>query len=214
MPRVNLQCREFAYPDHTRSKLTPPSVNSRAQRSSGPLCCALLLSLVTTGACVGSGVGIPDAAGNTGDVPTTFEEIELLVFEPMCAVQCHKGGAAPQGLNLEVGRSLDGLVGVSSNEVPGMLRIAPGQPNESYLITKLVPFDARRTGQRMPRNGPPYLTDPQLRALKRWITAGATDDWEDTGELIDAGVADAAPPLDAIQILDAGGADAPPPDAG
>jgi hypothetical protein len=166
---------------------------------------ALLLAiLINMTACVGSGVGIPDAAANSGEVPTTFFELQTVVFDPMCAAQCHRGGAAPKGLSLEPGLALPGLVGVPSTEAPEFLRVNPGNPEDSFLVIKITPNDPRRVGSRMPRNGPPFLTDPQTRALKRWISAGATIDWVDGDEPFDAGVE----PPDGAPI------DASPPDAG
>ena len=64
----------------------------------------------------------------------------------------------------------------------------------------------------MPRVGPP-LSNAQIRAIERWIRAGATEDWVDSDDLIDAGIFDAAPPYDAIPIPDSGSPDAPTPDA-
>jgi len=145
---------------------------------------------------VGSGIGLPDAPGNTGEIPKTYEEIQQVVFEPLCASQCHRGGAAPKGLSLESNRAHANLVGVPSVEVPGLLRVAPGSPEDSYLIVKLAPFDSRRVGARMPRNGPPFITNAQLGALRRWIRAGAAADWIDS-EVDAATMTDAPPPADA-----------------
>lgn len=205
---VNLHRGAFPYRVGTSVDVTTSAASTRANRSSGPLLAvAWLLLWLASGACVGSGVGIPDAAGVSGEVPQSFEEIQLVIFDPSC-VPCHRGGAAPKGLSLEPGRSHSLLVGVPSTEVPELLRVAPGSANDSYLVAKLAPFDSRRIGGRMPRNGPPYLNDAQLRAIKRWIDDGAAVDWVDTGDQIDAGIADAAPPYDAVSIPDASAPDA------
>jgi hypothetical protein len=129
--------------------------------------------------CVGTGEGLPNLrAAAPGEAPTTYAEIQAQVFDPLCAAQCHQGGAAPKGLSLEAGRSLRGLVGVASVEVPGLLRVLPGDPEGSYLVVKLAASDARRVGARMPRNGPPFASDAQVRAIKQWIREGAAEDWE------------------------------------
>jgi len=167
---------------------------------------ALAAAVIAT-SCVGSGIGVPDAGTVSGEIPESFDEIQASIFGPACAAPCHKGGSAPKGLSLEDGRALPALVGVPSSEVPELLRVAPGRPTESYLLAKLVPRDARRVGGRMPRNGPPYLSDAQVRALSRWIRAGATADWHDGDEAIDAGGRDA-------EAVDAGAWDAPAVDAG
>jgi len=86
---------------------------------------------------------------------------------------------------------------VSSVEVPSLFRVSPGNAEASYLIVKLSSIDPRRVGSRMPRTGPPYLSSRQIRAIKRWIRAGARQDWVDMGEdagtvpTTDAGVTDA-----------------------
>ena len=55
---------------------------------------------------------------------------------------------------------------------PGSIRVIPGDPENSYLIQK-VEGRAGIVGNRMPNNGPPYLTDGQIRIIKRWIEIGA-----------------------------------------
>jgi hypothetical protein len=162
----------------------------------------LFLPFLALAACVGSGEGVPNDQPDPEAVPQSYQEIQSMIFEPMCAQPCHHGGAAPMGMSLEAQRALANLVGVASVEVPAMLRVAPGQPDQSYLVTKLAPSDPRRIGSRMPRTGPPYASSRQISAIRRWITAGATADWED-----DSGDADAAvvpPPPDAPDAPDAG----------
>ncbi len=171
-----------------------------------------VLAFCGTAACVGSGVGVPNDEPDPEAVPKTYDEIHSMIFGPLCAQQCHRGGAAPKGLSLEPLRAVKNLVNVESVELPAMMRIAPGQPEQSYLIVKLVPADPRRVGSRMPRTGPPYVSNRQIRAVKRWISAGASDDWIDTdvdagARGWDAGAADAAVADDAG---DAGSGDATP----
>ena len=48
----------------------------------------------------------------------------------------------------------------------------PGDPENSYLVQKLR-GDPGIVGLRMPRNGPPYLTDDQINLIKQWIQDGA-----------------------------------------
>ena len=145
-------------------------------RSLGP-------SLLAVGAlmlvgCVGSGVGVP--VPEEGGTAKTFEDIQVNLFDFHC-VPCHSGGGASRGLSLERGLSVRMLVDVPSNEAMDMLRVAPGRAADSYLIVKVVPMDSRRIGSRMPRLGPPFLTNAEIRGLRRWIDQGATDPWEDDG---------------------------------
>lgn len=109
-----------------------------------------------------------------GDPRATLGWIQQHVFGAICAVQCHLGAAAPKGLQLDSSPNAHAnLVGIPSVEMPDLLRVKPGDPAQSYLVVKIVPSDARRSGERMPRNGPPYLADEQIEAIRQWIARGA-----------------------------------------
>ncbi len=159
---------------------------------------ARVLGLLLATGCVGTGQGLPNVLVDEALGPTTFPEIQEQIFDQRCAPQCHSGGAASKGLALEPGRSLQSLVDVPSVEVPGLMRVAPGDSANSYLMVKLQPFDGRRLGSRMPRTGPPYLSGPQLRALAQWIDAGASEEWEAGDEAIE----DTDEPLDSEEPED------------
>lgn len=103
-----------------------------------------------------------------------FSAIQSNVLTPTCAVSgCHRGSGAPQGLLLDATNSYALLVNVASSEVPSILRVAPGQPNASYLIQKLEGSAA--VGQRMPLNQSP-LDQSVINIIRQWITDGAIDD--------------------------------------
>ena len=91
-----------------------------------------------------------------------------------CAVSgCHTGAGAPQGLRLDEANGYGLLVGVASMEVPSLLRVDPGDPNNSYLIQKLEGTAA--SGGRMPLNGTP-LPQSTIDIIRQWISDGAIDD--------------------------------------
>ena len=138
----------------------------------------LLTLMLILPACVGTGFNVPIPESDPGVEPRTFAEIQTMIFDPMCALSCHRAGAAPKGLSMQPAFAIKHLVNVPSAEAPGLMRVAPGQPDQSYLVIKVVSSDPRRKGARMPRNGPPWVSRAQIRALRRWITAGAKDDWE------------------------------------
>ncbi len=172
-----------------------------------------VVAICLCNACVGNGVGVPNPEQDPTAVPKTYDEIQTMVFDPLCAAACHRGGAAPKGLSLEPNRSLRSLVGVYSSEVPELMRVAPGQAEESYLVVKIKSFDPRRVGGRMPRNGPPYVSSRQVTAIKRWINAGASEKWIDKDEPdggVDAGTTevDGGEPIDGGEITDAATPDA------
>lgn len=146
------------------------------------LCVVLGLSMQACGGGGGGGGGTADTGGgdeyggNDDDeddaaIQPTLASIQANVFTPICT-QCHAGSSAPQGLRLEEGMSYGMLVNVASSEVPSLLRVEPGNPDDSYLIHKLE--GTQSVGERMPLGGP-YLTADTIAAIRQWITDGAAD---------------------------------------
>jgi methionine-rich copper-binding protein CopC len=126
--------------------------------------------------CAGNGVGLdasgrplPPGGGGSGALTADFASIQDHVFTPICTV-CHAGGSAPQGLRLDATNSYALLVGVPSTEVPSILRVKPGDPDNSYLIQKLEGHAS--VGAQMPFGGPPLSADT-IAAIRQWIIDGA-----------------------------------------
>jgi hypothetical protein len=115
---------------------------------------------------------LSDLTGPTPNLKPTLSSIQSEVFSQQC-IGCHTnvGRTPPQGLLLTEGNAYANLVGVASREKPGVMRVAPGDPENSYLIHK-VEGRAGISGVRMPFNGTP-LTDGQILVIKRWIELGA-----------------------------------------
>jgi hypothetical protein len=133
-----------------------------ARRLVWPLaCCAL--------AACGSGDGFQGSGGAGGPLAPNFDSIQANIFEPLCE-HCHAGANAPAGLRLDAANSYAMLVGVSSLERPGVLRVAPGDPNNSYVIHKLE--GTQSVGERMPA-GLPALPQASINVIRQWITDGA-----------------------------------------
>jgi hypothetical protein len=103
----------------------------------------------------------------------TLQSIQDVVFTPICSA-CHtgpSGGALPAGMDLtSLTASFMSLVGVASTEAPAVMRVAPGDPDSSYLIHKLE--GTATVGDRMPFGGPP-LDQSTIDAIRQWITDGA-----------------------------------------
>ncbi len=140
----------------------------------------LFFSALLCAALAGCGGG----GGGGGDPPpiipppTTFNpvfsEIQSNVFTPTCAVSgCHTGASAPQGLRLDEVNSFGLLVNVASNEVPSIMRVAPTDPDNSYIIQKLE--GTASVGEQMPLNQTP-LSQTTINTIRQWITDGALDD--------------------------------------
>jgi hypothetical protein len=142
---------------------------------------SLVLALLSLAACAGNGEGLdangqPLAAGSSGSLPplsADFASIQANIFTPICSV-CHIGGGAPEGLRLDAADSYNLLVGVPSTEVPSLLRVKPGDPDNSYIIQKLEGHAA--VGAQMPDGCPstqPCLTTSTIAFIAQWITDGA-----------------------------------------
>jgi hypothetical protein len=65
------------------------------------------------------------------------------------------------------------LVNVPSSENNAVMRVAPNDPNNSYLIQKLE--GTASVGAQMPLNGAP-LPQATIDVIRQWITDGAIDD--------------------------------------
>lgn len=130
---------------------------------------AILLSACTGG----DGSSLPPRLPPESIGPN-FSEIQASIIEPNCATTgCHLGAAAPQGLRLDSANSYGMLVGVASSEASSILRVAPGNPNNSYLIQKLE--GTASVGAQMPL-GAPALEQAAIDVIRQWISDGAIDD--------------------------------------
>lgn len=122
---------------------------------------------------------LKDVTGPTPDLQPTFSSIQSQIFDSTdsagrrACVSCHtdQGHSPAGGLNLAAD-PYSVLVGVASRERPALMRVAPGDPENSYLVQKLQGASGIG-GARMPQSGPPYLTDGQILVIKRWIALGA-----------------------------------------
>jgi hypothetical protein len=123
-----------------------------------------------------------DVTGPSPNLAVTFSSIRTEIFETTdlagrtSCITCHTDqGHAPAGnLNLRVD-PYAALVNVPSRQKAGATLVIPGDPDNSYLVRKIEggPDIAQL---RMPRNGPPYLTEGQILVIRRWIANGAQKD--------------------------------------
>jgi len=128
--------------------------------------------LILAGCTAGNGEGL-DQNGQpipiNPPVDSDFQEIQDTVFSPICA-QCHIGSNAPQGLRLDAANSYAMLVNVASAEVPNLLRVNPGNPDQSYIVHKIQGNAA--VGGRMPL-GQAALPQDRIDLIRSWIASGA-----------------------------------------
>ena len=99
-------------------------------------------------------------------------------IEPILATQCAGNGChgAPMpkaGLDLRAGSAYAQLVNVTANQCDdGRLRVAPGNPAQSYLLDKILNVDLC-SGTKMPKMG--TVPDADIEAISNWICGGALD---------------------------------------
>jgi hypothetical protein len=133
---------------------------------------ALVVAATLSACTAGSGEGL-DQNGQPVQpgVPTAsqFQEIQDTIFTPICT-QCHIGSGAPQGLRLDAANSYALLVNTASSEVPALMRVNPGNPNQSYLLQKIEGTAA--VGGRMPLGQAPLPQD-RIDLVRSWISGGA-----------------------------------------
>ena len=131
---------------------------------------AIIVASLAT-ACGSNSPSTPSAA--TAPTVTFSTQIQAQILNPAC-VPCHTDdGRTPSGgLNLKTGSAHGQLVNIASGAKAGAVRVIPGNPSGSYLVQKLEGA-ADIVGLRMPRNGPPYLTDAQVALIRQWIQNGA-----------------------------------------
>ena len=154
------------------------------QRYGCHLCLLAMLigTLMLLSACAGNGEGL-DEAGNLSDdsgtdlgddlpFTATFSSIRNNIFVPRCV--CHVGAAAPQGLVLNTESTLEQLVNTQSHEVPGLFRVEPGNPDDSYIIRKLE-GGPDIAGFQMPPTelSEAHLMQDEIDVIRQWIIDGA-----------------------------------------
>ena len=131
----------------------------------GKISAAPLLVLCACGGGSGSSSSAPPP------LEPTLASIQANIFTPTCAVSgCHSGPGAILQLRLDDGFSYGSLVNVPAMSGSGLVRVIPGDADNSFLIQKLEGTQA--VGGRMPLNGP-YFQQVTIDVVRQWIDQGA-----------------------------------------
>lgn len=133
--------------------------------------CALPFACADFSALEDPAFGLPDVVVAQ---PSYAADVQP-IFTKRCVVGgCHTLGAEQAGLALDASVSYDDLVGVpATTSVDSYLRVQAGNAADSWLVRRLHPDPAVRSGQaRMPLAATP-LTDNQLATIVNWIDQGA-----------------------------------------
>lgn len=112
------------------------------------------------------------AAGSCLAKELSFKKTVLPIFQRNC-VACHMTGEEQGGLGLMPKLAYGSLVGKQSAQSK-MPRVAPREPERSYLLHKLrgTHLDNGGSGGRMPLGLEP-LGDDDVAQIAAWIAAGA-----------------------------------------
>ena len=134
---------------------------------------SLIILMVALGGCSSSSGPTPSPT-STSPSSVSFKSNVQPIFNTRCVV-CHQGGAPPASLSLEPSLAYLNLVDTPSTQGP-LVRVAPGAPENSYLINKLRGTQAQAggSGAQMPYGTTP-LPDSDIDLIQQWITAGAPD---------------------------------------
>lgn len=109
-----------------------------------------------------------DGGGGGGGETVSFANDVQPIFDANC-IGCHGGNG---GLFLDSGVSYSNLVNVRANGNPDFFRIAPGDPDNSYLVMKIR--GDGRAGNRMPLGGQ-RLPQSTIDTIVKWVEEGAKD---------------------------------------
>jgi hypothetical protein len=127
------------------------------------------------------GYGRTCDGGECGCAPTPVSfaaEVQPILTENCVSNGCHGGSNPKKDLSLEAGAAWADLVDVPAVECnDGRLRVAPGDPENSYLMHKLLGIQLC-SGVQMPQSGGPgndTLADEDLDRISAWICQGAAD---------------------------------------
>ena len=89
-----------------------------------------------------------------------FSDVDQ-IFQARC-VKCHSGTRPPEGLRLESYK--DAMAGSKDMQI-----IVKGEPGKSELVKRIKGISKPR----MPKDGPPWLSEKEITLIENWIAAGA-----------------------------------------
>lgn len=105
-----------------------------------------------------------------------FTAVRELTLDRCAVAGCHVDGVEPGDLRFDRDPEdvWEELVEDAAEQVPGMRRVVPHGPRDSYLMHKLA-LAAPQVGGRMPLAQPP-MTASEVQVVLRWILGGANND--------------------------------------
>jgi hypothetical protein len=106
----------------------------------------------------------------------SFAAVQAIFTNNCLGVGCHQGSFPANDMSLEEDLAYDEIVGVTplnpNAEDAGLLRVDPGDPDNSYVFLKVGTVPAPVLGSRMPLFKDP-LSEQDIQLIRDWIAAGA-----------------------------------------
>ena len=130
----------------------------------------------------------------------TYDSEIQPIWDNSCTSSCHNSSNNSGGLNLMAANSYSELVNIASQGYSQLLRVKPGDPQNSVLFQKIVGNPS--FGDRMPKGS--VLSQTDENKIKQWIEAGAPQDWSpgaassysfDFGPILNGGSIEAPPSI-------------------
>lgn len=150
--------------------------------------CAAAMAILFIAGCGGDGStlgpdGTPIVEGDPGDgdpidtdpadstmTAVTLAQLSADIFTPKCATAgCHANSFPSENMPLTAERIAAAIISVPSNQRSSLMRIAPGDPDNSYLLQKVRGTGA---GSQMPLGRSP-LSQDEIQLIVDWVAAGA-----------------------------------------
>jgi hypothetical protein len=103
---------------------------------------------------------------------SAWDRIYDKIIDANCSCHLTSSGAGELLLNTQ-NVAYEQLVDFSAFEVPELKRVEPWNTGNSYLVKKIIGIDIE--GDRMPRDGPPFLSNKRIEQIKTWISIGAPE---------------------------------------
>jgi hypothetical protein len=111
------------------------------------------------------------SAATTG--PVSFSADVQPIFTANCtAMGCHSFPMPQEGMDLRAGQAYGNTVNVASAQCTSRLRVAPGDPDNSYLVNKIEGVNLC-FGAKMPKVG--SLSQGEIQIIRDWVAQGALD---------------------------------------
>jgi hypothetical protein len=114
-------------------------------------------------------------------IAPTFDGLYAGVFKKSCVFDsCHGGTAPKEHLGMATpDDAFTNLVGVSSQQQPGLLRVDPSHPDSSYVVDKMrgrnlgIVTTTSEASEPMPLPPSKPLCEAKIEIVEEWIRQGA-----------------------------------------